>query len=313
MKNGTRQSEDPVVQRLGSVARNSPDLSVAARLYEAILPLVRDADIRVSPLQIDQAVLRDCMAAGVPLLSRLDPEVDFQELEELMLRLIRAVELMDHPNKRPRRWKIWQRTSDVPEPSTESECRLLQAEAARIRRSYEAGRLDLGEILGYAACGNRDGVSEKAGDLQLDGNLLWTLAQNALKPALHDCRREIAPRTAGLHWDKGYCFVCGSAATLAELQDNDQVKHLRCGQCGSDWQVNRLQCLQCGNMDHTTQQTLSVDGDDSRRVEVCDSCHGYLKVIASFSPTPTEMLAVEDLATLHLDFIAQKRGYTNPI
>jgi FdhE protein len=45
------------------------------------------------------------------------------------------------------------------------------------------------------------------------------------------------------------------------------------------------------------------------RVEVCDSCSGYLKVIATFDPTPPEMLAVADLATLHLDYIAQERGY----
>jgi FdhE protein len=44
-------------------------------------------------------------------------------------------------------------------------------------------------------------------------------------------------------------------------------------------------------------------------VEICDNCHGYLKVIAAFSPTPVEMLAVEDLATLHLDYIAHARGY----
>jgi formate dehydrogenase maturation protein FdhE len=42
---------------------------------------------------------------------------------------------------------------------------------------------------------------------------------------------------------------------------------------------------------------------------MCDNCHGYLKVITSFGPTPPEMLIVEDLATLHLDYIAQERGY----
>jgi FdhE protein len=45
------------------------------------------------------------------------------------------------------------------------------------------------------------------------------------------------------------------------------------------------------------------------RVEVCDKCHGYLKVINSFTPTSPEMLTVEDLATLHLDYIAEARGY----
>ena len=45
------------------------------------------------------------------------------------------------------------------------------------------------------------------------------------------------------------------------------------------------------------------------RVEVCDQCKGYLKVIVSFTPTPTNHLLIEDLATLHMDYIAQARGY----
>jgi len=71
--------------------------------------------------------------------------------------------------------------------------------------------------------------------------------------------------------------VCGSTATLGELQDNDQIKHLRCGQCGAEWHFNRLQCLYFGNMDHATQQILSMAGCYSQRVEACDMCGGYLR------------------------------------
>lgn len=306
MKTRTLQTEDPIVQRLNSVAGTHPDLRAAARLYEAILPLIRDADIHVSPLHLDQATIRASLETGVPVLSGLDLEVEFKDLEELMLRLIRAVESMNTPDKRGGRWKFWLRTTHA---GDEPDYRSLKTAAAGIRQSYEDVHLDLGEILRCASSGNFNGVSETAGRLQLDINLLWTLAQHALRPALYSCRREIVPLTTGLHWDKGYCFVCGSRATLGELQDNDQVKHLRCGQCGADWHFNRLQCLHCGNMDHATQQNLYMEGCDSRRIEACDLCRGYLKVIASFAPTPPEMLAVEDLATLHLDFIAQQRGY----
>jgi Protein involved in formate dehydrogenase formation len=306
MRTGTLQTEDPIVQRLNSVADTHPDLRAAARLYEAILPLIRDADIHVPPLRFDQAKIRSFLEKGVPLLSGLALEVEFRELEVLMLRLIRAIESMDASGKKGGGWKSWLRTTHI---DAEPDNCLLKAAAAGIRQSYEDGRLDLGEILRGAASGNHGVLSERAANLQLDCELLWTLAQNTLKATLNMCRREIAPQIDGLQWDKGYCFICGSRATLGELQDNDQVKHLRCGQCGADWHFNRLQCLHCGNVDHETQQSLYLDGSDSRRIEACDLCHGYLKVIASFAPTPPEMLAVEDLATLHLDYIAQQRGY----
>ncbi len=165
-------------------------------------------------------------------------------------------------------------------------------------------------FLPLLAADERGPVKAAAQDLGLDPDLLWTLAQNALKPALRAWRKQLTPLASGVPWNKGACFVCGGGATLAELQENDQVKHLRCGSCGADWQVRRLQCAYCGNEDHTMQGYLYSEGQrDKMRVEVCDKCKGYLKVIAAFTPTPPEMLPVEDLATLHLDFIAQGRGY----
>ena len=76
------------------------------------------------------------------------------------------------------------------------------------------------------------------------------------------------------------------------------------------WLLRRLQCAHCGNEEHRTLRFLyAEDQQGTRRVEVCDSCLGYLKVTASFSPALPEMVVVEDLATLHPDYIAQKHGY----
>jgi hypothetical protein len=64
--------------------------------------------------------------------------------------------------------------------------------------------------------------------------------------------------------------------------------------CGADWQFPRLQCMFCGNENHKTLSDLYPESQrDQMRVETCDNCHGYLKVIAAFSPTPVELLAVE--------------------
>jgi len=310
MNSRHRKTDDPIVKRLHSVVDCSPDLRVAARLYETILPLVRDADIHVSLQRLDQSMVRACLASGVPVLCGIGLEVEFRGVDELMLQLVRAVESMAASEKSGCGWKIWQRTSHPQAPDDQAACRSLNAMAATIRTAIEDKRLDLDELLGFAASGDYEGLAGKAGTLQLAPGLLRTLAQNALKPALNICRQDIVPLAAGVPWDSGICYICGCKATLAELQDNDQVKHLRCGQCGADWRFNRLQCLHCGNMEHTTQQTFSIDGCDNRRIEACDECGGYLKVITSFVPTPPELLAVEDLATLHLDFIARQRGYT---
>jgi len=276
---------EPVVQRLRALVQDSPDLKDAAQVYETLLPILHDADLHAAPVSITLDQVRAKMEMGLPLLHDLDLEYDGQAIRELMLQLARALETMRAQDWPQKRWH-------------------------QIRLAIEENELNVSALLPLVAAGKRDAAAFMARSLRLDPDLVWTLAQNALKPALRAWRRQLAPLAEEMPWHKGYCFICGARATLGELQENDQVKHLRCGQCGADWPFRRLQCMDCGNEDHNTLSYLYPDGQrEKMRVEVCDKCHGYLKVIAAFTPTPPEMLPVEDLATLHLDYIAQERGY----
>jgi len=278
---------DPLVVRLQALAEESRDLKEAATVYRAILPLLRYEELHVTPVSLTREQARASLKAGSPLLSSVDFEIDIEAVRDLMIRLACALE------------------------SFSEEAALRRADAARaIRLAIEADALDISSILSLIGAGERCAMATLAHELQLDPNLLWTLGQNALKPALRTLCRALSPLVEGVPWDKGYCFICGAGATLGELQQNDQIKHLRCGQCGADWPFRRLHCMYCGNEDH---RTLSYLYEESRRekmrIEVCDKCKGYLKVIASFAPTPPEMLPVEDLATLHLDHVAEDHGY----
>jgi formate dehydrogenase maturation protein FdhE len=281
MKNSQMESVDPLVQRMRSLRHDSPDLSKMVRLYEAILPLLRDADLHVAPVFMTPEQAQAKMAKGLPLLHDIDLEIDDEAALELMLLLARAVE-----------------------QSNEND------QARQIRSALEEHRLDAGSLLTCTATGDRNAVTSIARHLNLNADLVWTLAQNTLRPALRVWCRQLAHLSGGIPWQKGSCYVCGAAATLAELQGNNLAKHLRCGQCGADWQFPRLQCMYCGNEDHHTLKHFYTESHlDTMRVEVCDKCHGYLKVMTSFAPTAPEMLAIEDLATLHLDTIAVARGY----
>jgi FdhE protein len=273
---------DPIVLRLRELAQGSPDLKDAARMYEAILPVLRDADLGVGPISLTPEHAREKMEKGQPLLPGLDLALDVESVRELMIKLAAAVETVREPG----------------EP------------ARRIRLALGQNKSDIGALLAHVAAGNDDQVRSAANDLHLEPGLFLTLARNALKPALRASCRQLAPLAKKIPWNKSICFVCGAAATLAELQENNQVKHLRCGSCGADWRISRLQCVHCGNEDHETLRCLYFENMRERtRLEICDKCHGYIKVIAAFTPTPPEMLPVENLATLHLDYIAQERGY----
>ena len=291
---------DPIVQRLRSLAKESPDLKEAAQVYEAILPLLRDADLRVGTISFTTDQVRAKMERGLPLLHDLDLELDTQAARELMIDLAAAMEAIGKKHQHRKLRLPWIRTTGEP------------ALAARqIRTALEENKLDVGALLLHIAAGDNGPPTSAARGLELDPALVLTLAQNALKPALRAWCRQLTPLAKGMPWHKSNCFVCGAAATLAELQENNQEKHVRCGSCGADWRIGRLQCLYCGNEDHKTLRHLYDEATrEKMRVEVCGKCKGYLKVISAFTPAPPEMLPIEDLASLHLDYIARDRGFT---
>ncbi len=307
---------DPIVDRLRSLAATSPDLNEAARVYEIILPLLRDADLNVAPLMLTREEARAKMELGLPLLHNLDLALDDQAARDLMIRLAQALESTSVNDHTPKRRLPWTRTRE-PHPvqlyehvHAGDDATLRATAAGQLCRGLEQNEIEMSALLAHAAAGDGGYVTALAQGLQLDSALLWTLTQYVLKPALRAWARQLTPLAAGVEWLKGYCFVCGAGATLGELQGNDGIKHLRCGQCGADWISRRMQCIYCGNQDHNTLGYFYPEGEREKlRLEVCDRCKGYLKVITTFEPTPPEWLSVEDLATLHLDYIAQEDGY----
>ena len=283
MNSGALNGSDPLARRLHALVEQSPDLQDAAHFYEIILPLVKDADLHAAPASIGPDEARVKLAAGLPLLQDVELEVDPAAVHGLILLLACALEKLGGSGRERYR---------------------------RIREALEADRLETGTLLSSIAAGDQGPVAAAAHGLQLDADLIRTLVRNAVKPALHALRRQLSPLLSGIPWDRGNCPVCGAVAILGELQDNHLAKHLRCGQCGADWPFRRLRCMYCGNEDHHTLGHLYGEPRHAEmRLEVCDKCKGYLKVIVSFHPTPPDILPIEDLATLHLDYIALERGY----
>jgi FdhE protein len=276
--------EDPLERRLSALVREWPDLGGAADVYRVTLLLLRSAGPIAASIPLTEDQARRKLAKGEFLLNGASLVFDHGAARELMLCLARNLE------------------------------KAGLAAMSPIRSALEGDRLIPGEMLGHVAGGDYPLLAARAEEQGLDPVLLWTLAQSALKPTLRAWCGELAPlvHAAGV-WEKDGCFICGSPASLGELQGNEQAKHLRCGQCGADWMIRRLQCIYCGNEDNSLLGILYPEGRrENVRVEVCDRCHGYLKVIARFAPASPEELAVEDLSTLFLDCLAQERGYRRP-
>lgn len=138
------------------------------------------------------------------------------------------------------------------------------------------------------------------------------LAQVAAMPVLHAAVR--ATQGAGLDvWLHGYCPVCGAWPALAEIRGIERERRLRCGACTADWALPLLHCAYCAETDHEKLGSLHAEGEEHlRRVETCESCHGYLKTVTTFDALVGRALPLVDISTIALDLVAQDRGYGRP-
>lgn len=173
-------------------------------------------------------------------------------------------------------------------------------------------RLDAVGLLHAAIVRDHDAVARIAEKAGIETQALEVIAQLAVMPLLHACAerwREHIPSA----WTHGYCPVCGAWPALAEVRGLDKSRRMRCGRCASDWPLPVLQCTYCGESDHNQLGTLTPEGESqTRRVEVCYTCKGYLKAFTTLRPMTLRTIARTDLASVDLDLIAQEREYSRP-
>ena len=148
--------------------------------------------------------------------------------------------------------------------------------------------------------------------LAISVDTVGVLGQLSALPLLLNAARELTAE-ASRAWQRGYCPVCGSWPSMAELRGIQRERRLRCGCCGSDWLLPVLRCTYCDETDHKKLGFLSSDGNDHGvRVETCATCNGYLKSVTTLGALPFAALAAKDLETVPFDIAAADRGFTRP-
>ncbi|MFA7605920.1 MAG: formate dehydrogenase accessory protein FdhE [Rhodocyclaceae bacterium] len=107
----------------------------------------------------------------------------------------------------------------------------------------------------------------------------------------------------------GVCPCCGSlpVASVIHTGQYSGVRYLHCSLCNTEWNLVRVNCSACGETDKVSYRI--IEGQDSVvRAEVCDDCHGYLKVVHRDKEAQADPVA-DDLATLALDILVDEAGY----
>jgi FdhE protein len=223
---------------------------------------------------------------GTPLLEGTEILVDARRVRGLLRMLLREASADTGP-----------RSGGVPDDPTA---------APRSRR------LDAVGVLRAAIVQDGDAIEHAAVRAGVEPGPLSAVAQLAAIPVLRACAvrlRDRIPET----WLQGYCPVCAAWPTLVEIRGLERNRRLRCARCSTDWPIPVLRCPFCSEIHHDKLHALLPEGSEqTRRVDVCDSCKGYIKGFSTLQSMPLRSLATTDLATIELDLVAQERGYARP-
>lgn len=267
-------------QRLPQLRRQRPQLAEIFGFYEELYAFLA---ARTAPvLSCSQVPSTAQTEHGFPLLQASNLEVDRAAAEALLQGLI----------------SILQRHG-----------REGQAELERLAQALEAGQLDPASLFGAYVERNRYPLVKTAEELKVAPALLEYVIGLACSFALHQAREDglEAPAPQG---QQLYCPLCGGAPTMGELVGEEGRMALHCGTCGQSWPAARRQCSGCGNRDEASLEYFTAGEEQGYRVNICRQCWGYLKVVDSRLAGTELPMDLEDLATLHLDLLAQREGFS---
>ncbi len=112
---------------------------------------------------------------------------------------------------------------------------------------------------------------------------------------------------------EGYCPTCGGAPGISLRRTGPESeaghRYLVCALCGGEWSMVRIRCPLCQETDPVKLPLYSSEQHAGVRLEVCDTCHHYVKSI-DLTRDARAIPEVDDLVSVALDLWAQEQGYS---
>ena len=139
-------------------------------------------------------------------------------------------------------------------------------------------------------------------------DLIELFLEESLRPSLEIVAQKYAGVIARSGWAEGYCPICGKEPKIGQIR-GEEGRYLFCNQCGFEWHFLRIKCPFCSNEEQQSLAYFTVEGDEQYRVDVCNECKRYIKIVDFRESKREPNLDVEDIATLHLDILANEEGY----
>jgi FdhE protein len=234
--------------------------------------------MRQMTFPLDEKLIAKKLSGGLPLLDFTTVNFDYAPARDYFLRLLEIAE------------------------------KRMPGETKEFVRQIKSGELDFADVIRNSF--DPSSEEELAPDVDDDTfDLIELFVEESLRPALECFAEQYGDIIARSAWEEGYCPICGKEPKIGELKDDEERRLLFCNQCGLEWNYSRIKCPFCGNEEQKTLAYFTVEGEERYRVDVCNVCKRYVKMVDSTDVVKKDNLYVEDIATLHLDMLAAEEGY----
>jgi FdhE protein len=270
--------------RLNQLRKERSELEEILAFYDKVLAAQQQTQQQIAIPEIDlpEEQLRLKIEEGFPLLDRGDFRVDRDSSRELFQRICH-LSMEENP--------------------------VLAAAGKTLLEAMDIGKLDLVKLTIAVLQNDTKAIEAVAKDLDVTIPVVQALTKLSLQPFLLASVQAVGQRAAIDDWHYGYCPVCGGLPAMAALVGEEGKKEALCSFCGHFWQLPRLMCPFCGTDKQEDLRYFHGEGDDLYRVYVCEQCSGYLKVMDTREGGDVRTLAVDDVASGHLDLLAEGEGY----
>jgi FdhE protein len=185
----------------------------------------------------------------------------------------------------------------------------IREEIETIAENLLSGGMDPRRVLKASLVGRGSENAAEASRLEITPQSLSFALGQVAKPLIEILSDSLRPLMEGLTWGKGYCPICGTMPGMALLQGEGGRRWLRCASCTHEWRFVRLVCPFCESGNHEDLEIYYVAGREYESIHVCHKCGRYVLTIDTRGlPEPIAM-EVAPLALMHLDVIAQEKGF----
>ncbi len=232
-----------------------------------------------SIFDVDPAHVRQKLAGGLPLVDLSQKNLDLSEPKAYFIELMKIAE------------------------------KINLDESREIVQAIEDGELFFEDLVRETFESFNAEYDQESEEEEPVFDLLGFFIEESLRPALELVAERYAETIRQSNWSEGYCPVCSREPKIGKLKDDEGRRFLFCSQCATEWSFNRIKCPFCGNEEQSKLSYFTVEDDERHRVEVCDQCKRYIKTFDLSNTQEEPNLDIEDIATIHLDMLANEEGY----